>query len=186
MEASDSQRSASSGDDVAVRRLTYERIAGELDRIRGARAYFARQLGPLPAFAGISVALVGAFSEKIEEEKWLWVALVLFGLMVAASIAYSRMPPYRELRSDRLHDKTKDLAEGCGTNNPADWYDAESKLERDIYSSPRNGGRFWWWPRRSPERDMQEQLNKERFGVFLVQTLFLCVIASLLLARLAP
>jgi hypothetical protein len=130
--------------------------------------------------------LVGAFSEKIEEEKWLWVALVLFGLMVAASIAYSRMPPYRELRSYRLRYQAKDFTEGCGANTPADWYDAESKLERDIYSSQRNEGRLWWWPRRRPEGDMQEQLNKERFGVFLVQILFLSVIACLLLARLAP
>jgi hypothetical protein len=30
---------------------------------------------------------------------------------------------------------------------------------------------------------MQEQMDKERFGVFVVQVLFLLVVASLLLAR---
>jgi hypothetical protein len=175
------QTSEPSKDDVTVSRLTYERWLGERDRIRAARAFFARQLGPLPVFAGVSVALVGTFSEKIKDETWLWIALSVFAVMVAASILYSRMPAYRELRSYRVREES--TREGDEADNPAAWYQAESDLERGIYAS--DGDRDWSWrlPRRNLGGNLQEQLDKERFGVFLVQTLFLLVIACLVLAR---
>jgi hypothetical protein len=168
-------------DDATVRRLTYERTAEERDRIRDARAFFARQLGPLPAFAGISLAVVGAFSEKIKHDPFLWVALGLFAVMVMASVLYSRMPAYRELRAHRLR-KGK-LQDGRDADTAADWYRLESDLERSIYGSGDSRHRLWRAPWRNLDGDLQEQLDKERFGVFLVQILFLLVIASLLFAR---
>jgi hypothetical protein len=168
-------------DDVTARRLTYERLAAERNRMRDARSFFARQLGPLPAFAGISVALVGAFSEDIGCEAWLWVALAIFALMIVVSILYSGMPPYRELRANRVDGGT----EGVGTQNPADWYDAEIALEKAIYASESARPWFWQLPLRRPQGDLQEQLDKERVGYFLAQVLFLLVIASLLLAVFA-
>jgi hypothetical protein len=177
--------SQSSGDDATVSRLTWEQTTAERDRLRGARAFFARQLGPLPAFAGISVALVSAFSGEVREEAWLVVAFVLFGLMVGVSIAYSRMPPYRQLRANRLRNG---VGEGRGSSTPSDWYEAEIKLERNIYGarSARNRGSWWWWPRQDPGGDLHDQMEKERFGVFLTQALFVMMIVSLVFARLGP
>ena len=63
------------------------------------------------------------------------------------------------------------------------WYQAECELERSVYGSGRDRARPWLWPRRNLSGDLQEQLDKERFGVFLVQGLFLLVIACLVLAR---
>ena len=170
-----------SDDDVTGKRLTYERMSEERDRIRAARAFFARQLGPLPAFAGISVAVVGAFSEEIRNETWLWVALIAFAAMVAVSVFYSRMPAYRELRAQRISNNN--TAEGDESMDSARWYQAEIDLERRIYTSQGCRGKFWWWPRRNLDGDLQEQLDKERLGVFLVQSLFLLVIAFLVFAR---
>jgi hypothetical protein len=173
---------------VTARRLTYERIVAERDRIRAARAFFARQLGPLPAVAGVSVALVGAFSEEISHKWLLLVALVLFALMVLVSVLYSRMPAYRDLRAHRVRNET--MEEGVPGMQPAAWYDAEIKLEHSIYSSRVDGTNSGRLPRRLPRRnltgDLQAQLDKERLGVFVVQGLFLCVIACLVLARVAP
>jgi hypothetical protein len=175
-----SSMEASSDDRLTARKLTYDRIITERDRLRGARQFFARQLGPLPAAAGISLAVVAAFSERIKDSDWLWVALGLFTAMVAVSILYSRMPAYRHLRARRL-DNPK-MEEGRGTDSPAVWYDRETELEESVYAGGQRGC-FWRWPRRNLDGDLPEQLDKERFGVFLVQILFLLVIASLLLAR---
>jgi hypothetical protein len=178
-------------------KLTYERLTGERDRLRAARAFFARQLGPLPAFAGISVAAVGAFSNKATTNNiWLYLALAAFGAMVLVSIAYSRMPSYRELRSDRL-DKTdaiqKSGADDATKTNPLKggspddttdrWYAAEVQLEEDIYLGDSARGFFWWSPRRHLESNMQTQMDKERFGGFAVQILFLMVVVFLVLAH---
>jgi hypothetical protein len=171
----------STDDDVAALRLTYERRLTERDRIRAARAFFARQLGPVPVFAGLSVGLVGAFSEKIRDEAWLWIALGVFALMSAVSILYSRMPAYRELRAYRV--RTQHMTEGREEMAVSAWYEAESELERSVYGSGGDRARPWLWPRRNLGGDLQEQLDKERFGVFLVQGLFLLVIACLVLAR---
>jgi hypothetical protein len=171
----------STDDDVTALRLTYERRLTERDRIRAARAFFARQLGPVPVFAGLSVGLVGAFSEKIRDEAWLWIALGVFALMSAVSILYSRMPAYRELRAYRV--RAHHMTEGQEEMAVSAWYPAESELERSVYGSGGDRARPWLWPRRILGADLQEQLDKERFGVFLVQGLFLLVIACLVLAR---
>jgi hypothetical protein len=178
-DGSNARPSAPCSEDDTAHRLAYERLRDESNRLRGARQFFARQLGPLPAFAGISLAVVGAFSDKIQDEAWLAVALGLFALMVLTSIAYSRMPAYRELRTDRL----RTMGEGLQADAPAAWYRAEHQLEASIYASRRRRSLFWRLPYRDLDSDMQEQMDKERFGVFVVQVLFLLVVASLLLAR---
>ena len=166
-------------EDATVLRLAYEQLRDERNRLRGARQFFARQLGPLPAFAGISLAAVGAFSNEIKDEAWLWVAVGLFALMVLTSIAYSRMPAYRELRAERL----RTMSEGSQADAPAGWYRAEHQLEASIYASGCRRSLFWRLPYRNLDSDMQEQMDKERFGVFVVQILFLLVVACLVLAR---
>jgi hypothetical protein len=178
------QRSPETSDELAVLRLTHKQATEERDRIRAARAFFARQLGPLPAVAGISLGAVAAFSDEIRTKWLLWVALGFFALMVVASIGYSRMPPYRVLRSQRTKGPDG-IADGSQARTEIEWYANEIKLEHSIYDSPTNESWFRrLWPESRPGQDLQDQMDKERFGVFLVQILFLCVIASLLAARL--
>jgi hypothetical protein len=52
--------------------LAYQDIVTERDRLRAARAAITRQLGPLPASAGIAISLVGALAEKGARWRWLW------------------------------------------------------------------------------------------------------------------
>jgi Na+/melibiose symporter-like transporter len=169
-------------DDLTTRKLTYERMVAERERIRGARAFFARQLGPLPAAAGVSLALVGAFSEKNKHQGWVIAALALFALMVLVSILYSRMPAYRDLRDYRV--RKQGMEEGDGDMQPAAWYDVESKLECSIYSSQPDKVNFSWLPWRNLPGNLQQQLDKERQGVFIVQALFLLLIVCLVFARI--
>jgi hypothetical protein len=159
-----------------VLELEYARAVGERDRIRSARAFFARQLGPLPAFAGISVALVGAFSEKVDKEGWVWVALAAFVAMTVVSMLYSRMPAYRQLRAHADPVPAPQDTEA--------WYRAELDREWMLYGEPRAGNELLP-PRRKLTDDLQTALDRERTGVFVAQLLFLIVIASLVLARLA-
>lgn len=169
-----------SDNEIPASRLTYERLGEERDRIREARAFFARQLGPLPAFAGISVAAVGAFSEQIRDETWLWLAFGAVAAMVLTSVLYSRMPSYRELRAERVKEG---LTQGDESMGPAAWYQAELKLERRLYRASATRGKLWRLPRRNLQGDLQEQLDKERVGLFLVQFWLLLVVGFLVLAR---
>jgi hypothetical protein len=172
---------ATSRDDaLAVQELVYKRVTAERDRLRGARAFFARQLGPLPTFAGVSVALVGAFSDKIKDDEFLWWAFGLFALMVLTSVLYSGMPPYRTLRKRRIE---KGMPEGLEGMSPEEWYEAEIALERDIYSPTPGARRNWRWPSWDSGKTLQELHDRERSGVFITQGLFLLVIGALLLAR---
>lgn len=190
---------ARSDDDLELLKLEHKRLTSERDRIRDARAHFARQLGPLPAFAGISVALVAAFSEQTAHEELLWIALGVFALMVVGSIAYSRMPPYREIRDKcerRVIIRADTMPENSGAERQGYWYSFEIAVERAVYGETRKRERFWkslrsfrkwtgWWlPLRKPDEDLQMQLDRERFGLFLAQTLFLVVVALLLIASL--
>jgi hypothetical protein len=53
-------------------RLEYERVCGERDRLRNARGFFARPLGPAPASAGISTALVTTFGSNLDRGISRW------------------------------------------------------------------------------------------------------------------
>jgi hypothetical protein len=190
---------ASSRDDGATTlRLSYESAIQERDRLRAARAFFARQLGPLPAVAGISVGLVAAFSERIHHRGWLWIALGLLAVMVIVSLVYSGMPAYRHLRARKERDWRAGLekdfpaaarrAEDAKLSvedmlAPAEWYAAQIRLERELSgSSKKNRLLRPSWD--LDEADLADQLDRERTGVFATQFLFLLVIGCLLAARL--
>lgn len=92
---------ASEDDRVTTLELAYKQTVQERDRLRGARAFFARQLGPLPAFAGISAGLVGVFSGNVDRRLWMWIALAVLFVLILVSLLYSGMPAYRQLRSNK-------------------------------------------------------------------------------------
>jgi hypothetical protein len=186
-------------EDLSALRLAYEQAVEERDRIRGARAFFARQLGPLPAFAGISAAVVGAFSQKIEHRLWLWLALGVLGLLILVSCLYSSLPAYRHLRAHYENEWRKELgkkfrvkAQPAGGEklkvedrlHPEDWYIAQIDLERTLYGEPRKKNRLMLPSWKLKGADLQDQLDRERTGLIGAQVLFLVVIGFLLAARL--
>lgn len=189
---------AGGNDRNAVLQLVYQQAIQERDRLRGARAFFARQLGPLPAFAGISAAAVAAFSDKIQHRLWMWIAVGGLGLLVVVSMFYSGMPSYRHLRAKKEKGWRKDLechfqdaarsAKDAGLLvedmlTPTDWYIAQIKLERALYGPPSKRNR-WRLPSRNLDgADLQDQLDRERTGLFVAQFLFLVVIVFLLVAH---
>jgi hypothetical protein len=194
-EAPDARRD----NELATLKLVYEQTSQERDRIRGARAFFARQLGPLPTFAGISVGLVGAFSDRIHHGPWLWIALGVLSLLVAVSLLYSGMPAYRQLRAKKEIAWREDLrrrwkreagrAEDAGLRvedvlSPNEWYSAQIRLERSLYGTPGKQNRLLLPSWNLDKTDLQDQLDRERTGVFVAQALFLIVIGCLLAASL--
>jgi hypothetical protein len=191
--------SANADDELLTLRLAYEQAIQERDRIRGARAFFARQLGPLPTFAGISVGLVGAFSDRSHHGPWLWLALGALALLVFVSLLYSGMPAYRQLRArkelrwrgelERAHPDEAADAERAGLRvedvlNPRDWYVGQIQLERELYGTAGKRNRLLAPSWGLDNTDLQDQLDRERTGVFLAQALFLAVIGCLFVAGL--
>jgi hypothetical protein len=186
-------------DDLSALRLAYEQAVTERDRVRDARGFFARQLGPLPAFAGISAALVGAFSNKIERPGWLWLALVVLLLLILVSVFYSWLPAYRHLRAEHddewrtwLEERFRPKAPPEGSKwlkaedmlDPEQWYIAQIELERKLYGPLRKKNRLMPPSWKLEGADLQDQLDRERTGLFAAQLLFLVVIGFLLAARL--
>ena len=149
-------------DDTRVLELTYTRMVNERDRLRDARAFFARQLGPLPTVAGVSLTLIVALTSD-DADRWWLVALAGVALvaMVGISFLSSRIPPYRELRKKA---KVKGKSYGRAAETPASWYEAEIELEKTLYGL------------------LEHAVGRERRAVFAVQFLFLAAIACLVAA----
>jgi hypothetical protein len=183
-------------DELGALTLSYDDVRRERERLRDARAGLTRQLGPLPVSAGIAVSLVAAFSEDGVRGP-LWIAFALFLLLILVSILYSSMRPYRQLRAAKeegwragLRDRYPDVARTAQDQglqvedllSERDWYAAMLRLEREVYGDPRLENRPGL-PTRELQ-DLQDGLDRERTGLFLVQLLFGLVIASLLLSRL--
>jgi hypothetical protein len=190
---------AAGNPELATLKLAYDQTIQERDRLRGARAFFARQLGPLPTFAGISIGLVGAFSDKIHHGPWLWIALGVLGLLVTVSLLYSGMPAYRQLRASKeikwrqalmetwSQEASKAKEAGLRVEDvlsPEEWYLAQIRLERELYGEAGKKNRLLPPRWNLDDTDLQDQLDRERTGVFVAQALFLVVIGCLLASSL--
>lgn len=161
---------------LATLKLTYDRVCHERDRLRDARGFFARSLGPLPASAGISTALVAVLGEG-ENPALLVLALVGLVALVVLGIWYDGAPAYRHLYAARAgSDPGEDLLA------PADWYRAMIRREREIYGADRTRNR--WRAPWEKVRDLQDGLDHERTGVRLVQAVWVLVVAALVLSVL--
>lgn len=65
---------------------------------------------------------------------------------------------------------------------PEQWYITQIQLERELFGPPKKNR----WLRPSwnvANSDLQDQLDRERTGVYVAQFLFLVVIGSLLVAH---
>jgi len=72
-------------------RARYARLCAERDRLRDARGFFSRPLGPAPASAGISTALVATLAPKPGGVFWT-LALVSLGVLVLVGLLSDGVP----------------------------------------------------------------------------------------------
>ena len=160
-------------------RLEYEYIRNENLRLRDGRASLTRQLGPLPISAAIVAGLVTGFTSEVHENAFLWLALVIFVVLVVVSILYAGMKPYRVLRHD------KEAAFPRSTQSPAGWYENAIRMEEAIYGEPHQGKGLRSHLPSSDVRDLQDGYDRERSGLFIVQGLFALVVILLIVSRVA-
>ena len=155
------QAAEQDGPDERVLELTYERIAGERDRIRNARTFFTGQLGPVPVVvAGSLAVLVTVVREDDPAEVPLGLAIAVLVLTIALSWWSSQRKPYRKLRVKAMED----LPDGSEATTAAEWYTAEIALENAIYTK------------------LAKELERERWAVFAVHGLFLVALALLVVS----
>ena len=182
--------------DIETLKAVFDEARRERDRLRAARAWASRQLGPLPAAAGLSTGIVAAVSGHVVHG-WLYGALAGLLVMVIVGILYSSMQSYRQIRAAktdgwrrRLAEARPDLAEAAERHRVTledllpekEWYAEMITRERELYGPERERNRYGL-PRRRPE-DLQDAFDRERTGLFTVQILFVVVIACLVLSRL--
>jgi hypothetical protein len=140
-------------DGIQTLEATYARVCAERDRLRSTRGFFSRPLGPAPASAGISTAVVTTLGSHLDTgscgRPWALVLLVLVGA------AYDGKPAYRHLYTRELagvrtsgsrfalwrhrvrHEAAaaKRAAED-DRRELADWYRTMIRRERDIVGGP--------------------------------------------------
>jgi hypothetical protein len=180
---------------LATLRLTYERVCHERDRLRDARGYFARGLGPAPVSAGIATVLVAALSEG-RNPGLLGAAVAGLAALIVVGVWYDGKPSYRHLFARKIEDLRSQirsehprLAETAAPGRrdpvedllpPSDWYRAMIRLERDIYGHDRtqNQRRAPW----QPVCDLQDGLDHERTGLRFVQALWVVIVTALVLS----
>jgi hypothetical protein len=178
---------------LQVLQETYRRVCAERDRLRDARAFFARPLGPAPASAGISTALVTTLASNLDTG-FVWAAVGTLVLLVLVGIAYDGKPSYRHLYARELAGvrstrgrAARRVQAAVSAKPPADeklapaaWYRLMIERERAVLGEPAFDNRYHWpW---FQVRTMQEAVDVERTGLRAVQALWLGVIVLLVLA----
>jgi hypothetical protein len=125
---------------VEVLKLVLADVEKERDRLRNARASWTARLGPLPASAAVVTGIIAA---KAGEVDWWWAATagLFFVVLLAVSMRYSGLKPYRELRDGlqaRFHPQWSKQGFGFRPNetNVGTWLDMKIKLEQRICGAP--------------------------------------------------
>ena len=184
---------SSENDELATLRATYQRLSHERDRLRDARGFFARGLGPAPASAGIATGVVAALGDG-KNPGFLFAAVGVLVAMVTVSIAYDGALAYRHLyarrikalRSTGLQEEELLPKASDWHQKPEDrlrevkWYRAMISVEREIYGPEYDHNRF-----RLPcvaVTNLQDGVDLERTGVRLVQGLWVVVVGLLVAA----
>jgi hypothetical protein len=173
--------------ELEMLKAAYERVCKERDRLREARGFFARPLGPAPATAGISTALVAAFASGVHTV-WIVFAAITVTLMIVVGIWYDSKPAYRHLYRKALDDG-QDAGDAATEATPWDartpgseteWYRIMIAREVDLRGRPEPTNRL-----RAPWEEvdtLQDGLDSERTGLRAVQLLWLGALIFLLLA----
>jgi hypothetical protein len=149
--------------DLETLRLVYADLVAERDRLRDARRDVTARLGPIPASAGIIIALFAALGPELEHGATallFGMALIPFVIVMAISARALRRPSYRELVSDLQAARP---AADCDSEE--EWLTMMITFEREMY--PRLADEF-----------RQERSNLNRVQVLLgVQVVILTVLA---------
>jgi hypothetical protein len=171
--------------EVEMLRLAYERVCHERDRLRDARGFFSRPLGPAPASAGISTALVATFGSRLDTA-FLVLAMISLALLVLVGAWYDGKPAYRHLYARVLAqapervDRPPAQAPSGETESVAEWYRMMIARETAVIGPPlvENRWRAPW----ARVITLQDGIDSERTGLRAVQLLWLLVILFLILA----
>jgi hypothetical protein len=167
---------------VEILKLVLADVEKERDRLRNARASWTARLGPLPASAAVVTGIVAAAQGKVD---WWWAAAagLIFIALLAVSLSFSGLKPYRELRRD--YQRQFDPSWGgrwVGFRRDesalADWLLSKIKLEERIYGSVAERRR--WWPTRKAG-SLSEALDSERAAANIVQALFVLIFVVLVI-----
>lgn len=151
--------------DLETLRLVYADLVAERNRLRDARRDVTSRLGPIPASAGIIIALFAALGPELEHGATallFGIALLPFVFVLAMSARALRRPSYRELVSDLQAERP---AADRDSLSEEEWLTMMVTFEREMY--PRLVDEF-----------RQERSNLYRVQVLLgVQVVVLAVIA---------
>jgi hypothetical protein len=175
-------------EELKILEHAYERVLRERERLRDARGFFARPLGPAPASAGISTALVTTLSSSLDTVFFV-LALVSLGLLVITGMLYDGKPAYRHLYARELtgtRERPNTTPVQPGLTEPqqprtlAEWLGTMLEREEHIlgYPDPDNDWRSPW----ATVATLQQGVDSERTGLRLVQGLWLAVIVFLVFA----
>jgi hypothetical protein len=119
---------------LATLKVAYEEIRRESERLRDARAFITRQLGPLPISAGVVAGLVTGFASSGQSSihhVWiLYVAGGLFVLLAVLSIVYGNLKPYRQLCDEKLKAWCPKHCDGL--ESPSGMIDRLTKRPQDM------------------------------------------------------
>jgi hypothetical protein len=166
---------------VEVLRLVLTDVERERDRLRDARASWTARLGPLPASAAVVTGLVAA---KAGEVDWWWAATagLLFVVLLAVSVGYSGLKPYRELRhclQEVLYPEWSKQGFGFRPeeDDVATWLEMKIELEDRICGAP-GERRSRLLPTREIE-SLTHALNAERAAANIVYALSLVIFVVL-------
>jgi hypothetical protein len=185
-------------DQLKVLEKVYADVVNERDRLRSARAAVTRQLGPLPASAGIVLGLVGVASGAVACG-FLIAAAALFLALMLVSIALSSLTPYRLLRARKVLDYDSPATPPAEPPSPAGtqpttyigetvqpdvdyatWLQEKIRFESELYGPLRRSQYDLFGP-----KDLQRSFDIERAALNIVQVLFAAIILVLLAGLIA-
>ncbi len=166
---------------LEVLKLVLADVERERDRMRDARASFTVRLGPLPASVGVVTGIIAAAAGKVA---WQYVAGagVILAIIVAVSVRFMGLKPYRVLRSEAQPEFDPEWDQQSmrfreGEENVGEWLEQKIRLEAEVYGLP--GERNRWWPKWEP-KTLVEGLNSERWAANVVHALVVGVFIVLI------
>jgi hypothetical protein len=168
---------------VEILKLVLADVEHERDRLRNARASWTARLGPLPASAAVLTGIVGA--AKGEVAWWSTaVAAGIFVMLVAVSVRFAGLKPYRGLRRDHQRHLDPNWREDCigfgrDETNLEKWLLSKIALEERICGSLGERERRWW-PTRQVD-SLGDALDVERAAANIVLGLSLAIVVVLVI-----
>jgi hypothetical protein len=168
---------------VEILKLVLADVEHERDRLRDARASWTARLGPLPASAAVLTGIVGALEGKVA---WGWAAVAasIFVMLLAVSVRFAGLKPYRGLRRDHQHHFDPSWREEYigFRRDEVDlekWLLSKISLEERI-CGPLGERERRWWPTQQAA-SLGQALDVERAAANIVLGLSLAIVVVLVI-----